>query len=45
MSPQLTEHPGQVPRGEEGGALQEFSAALSPAVGPAAAVWGGPLSV
>jgi len=31
LSPQLTEHPPQVPRGEEGGALQELSrAALSP---------------
>ena len=31
LSPQLTEHPPQVPRGEEGGALQEFTcAALSP---------------
>jgi hypothetical protein len=46
LSPQLTEQPPQLPRGLEGGALQEFSCvARSETGGPEAAVFGGPVSV
>ncbi len=45
-SPQLTEHPPQLPRGEEGGTLQEFTCPLrSVLAGPAAAALGGPASL
>ena len=45
MSPQLTEQPPQLPRGEEAGALQELPpVARSESGGPEAAVRGGPVS-
>jgi hypothetical protein len=46
LSPQLTEQPAQLPRGREGGALQELLCpSRSVPGGPAAAVLGGPLSL
>ena len=43
MSPQFTEHPPQLPRGEEAGTLQEFPAEeRSEAGGPEPVVLGGP---
>jgi len=46
LSPQFTEQPLQLPRGFEGGALQELTcpSRLLP-VGPPAAVLGGPVSL
>jgi hypothetical protein len=45
LSPQVTEQPPQLPRGLEGGALQELTCpALSVLGGPPAAVLGGPVS-
>jgi hypothetical protein len=45
LSPQLTEQPPQLPRGEEAGALQELlPVARSESGGPEAAVRGGPVS-
>ena len=46
LSPQLTEQPPQLPRGEEAGALQELPSGLPSAeAGPEAAVVGGPVSL
>jgi hypothetical protein len=46
LSPQLTEQPPQLPRGVEGGALQELTCALrSPLDERSAPVLGGPDSV
>ena len=46
LSPQFTEHPPQVPRGEEGGAVQELTCPFRSAVaGPPVAVLGGPVSL
>ena len=45
-SPQLTEQPPQLPRGEEAGALQEWPRGLpSAGGGPEAALLGGPVSL
>ena len=45
LSPQLTEQPPQLPRGEEAGALQELPCGLPPAEGnPEPALVGGPVS-
>jgi hypothetical protein len=46
LSPQLTEQPPQLPRGVEGGALQELLCpSRSVPGGPPAAVLGGPVSL
>ena len=46
LAPQFTEHPPQLPRGEEGGALQELPSMLrSVPGGPPGAVFGGPVSL
>jgi hypothetical protein len=46
LSPQLTEQPPQLPRGLEGGALQELPSVLRSVLGvPPAAVFGGPFSL
>ena len=46
LSPQLTEQPPQLPRGLEGGALQELPSKLRSVLGVApAAVLGGPVSL
>jgi hypothetical protein len=46
LSPQFTEQPPQLPRGLEGGALQELTCpAPSVPDGPTAAVLGGPVSL
>ena len=45
LFPQFTEHPPQLPRGVEAGALQELPCEWrSEAAGPEAAVPGGPVS-
>jgi hypothetical protein len=45
LSPQFTEHPPQLPRGVEAGALQELPCDWRwEAGGPEAAVLGGPVS-
>ncbi len=45
LSPQLTEQPPQLPRGEEGGTLQELLCAAPSTPSLPAAVCGGPVSV
>lgn len=45
LAPQFTEHPPQLPRGEEGGALQELSPMLRSVLpGALGAVLGGPVA-
>ena len=46
LDPQFTEHPPQLPRGEDGAALQALSPAPPSRLGSSPAeLWGGPVSV
>jgi hypothetical protein len=47
LAPQFTEQPGQLPRGVEGGTLQELLPAAPSLLpgSPAAVLWDGPVSV